>query len=867
MLRKILVFILCLSMIMPNTILEVQAMEYETKYLTIKRLNDGVKKTYEVVTDGKSVYIGVGDLIEVVEFDEKIIDIADNTINQIILTKEVDHHGYDQDINIFPKENKISSSWYGESEFDGCLNLEEGVYLDIVEIFNYLRVKANVESDELWINIPVYSILDFMVYDYQSVLINSVSQLDLLEAGESRLASGFFDALCLACNNFDFKLLIPGWGSNELENEQYVKAIQTLNEDNEIFYNENTSEYIKSELATRGFEGVLASGEDLVNVMSIGGSTVETVEDIIEVLENVSDKKVDAYMDLINWNGEYFDGITEMRAWNKHAENISNTISLADIAVSAYETYVRAKSWNQECLEDLEVLRNLDVDNYVGHTECIKRIKKIAEKCYQESSNTEEAVAEQMLIDMSTLLLEKVIEETSIYGKIADYFVLAVNTGISVARCFGNVAEKMDKGELSYMVSCLINIAVASRIDAEIEYDMLDLADIHSGEVEEFRDSMRTAIKSNLRCWSYIYYLNSDGEWENTYRGQEVKNKIDKMYTYLTLLNESAQYDYALDEYDLITYSPERIIDILKDYVPNEERYKAYAEKIESYESEYGVAQINMESEWFSYMTGLCFMKLVDFSQCGQEELLLVYETNVNTQYDTYRDYKFEIWGFKNNELTMLDSGGVFGTDGGVKHIYLTKYEGKTYLVTGWMDSPGYYYYHGYSDDEFGVVKEVIWEIDENGNRVCSIDGDFVSEDMLENEQEKWFSNVVEYNLNYDCDIVLKQDEETKQKLSPYYELRIEFNNIKMTADEIYEKLIEHYKKGTEDSPGEGLTVMEGDFYNDNQYWTSVRCGVPGNASASQMLYDIIVDAATGEVTQTRVLTDNKVTIFNLNDN
>lgn len=88
--------------------------------------------------------------------------------------------------------------------------------------------------------------------------------------------------------------------------------------------------------------------------------------------------------------------------------------------------------------------------------------------------------------------------------------------------------------------------------------------------------------------------------------------------------------------------------------------------------------------------------------------------------------------------------------------------------------------------------------------------------------------------------------------------------NIKMTADEIYYRLVEHYKKGTEDSPGDELTVMEGDFYNDNLYRTTVRCGVPGNVSASQMLYDIVVDATTGEVIQTRVLTDNKVVIFNL---
>lgn len=583
--------------------LEVHAVEYETKQLFIKRLNDGVREIYEVVTDGKNVYIGVEDLLEVVGFDKKTIDMTGDTINKIILTKDEKRHGYDQDINIFPTKKKISSDLYGKDEFDGCLNLENGVFLDIVKIFNYLRVKAEIVGNELLINMPVYSILDFMIYDYLDVLKNSVSQLDLLEAQEGRFSSGFFDALSLACNNFDFRLLIPVWGVNKLKDEQYTKAMETLNEDDEVFYNENTKEYMKNELSDRGFKGILASGKDLVNVMSAGGKTIETAEEVISNLENVPTEKIDAYMDLINWNGQNYDGFIELRVWNKYVEKIGDVISWADIAVSVYETYLRAANWNQECLEDLKVLKNLNVDNYGEHKGYVKRIKKIAEKCYKESVNKEEATAEKTLEDFSTLLLEKVVTETSVYGQVVDYFILAVNIGITVAKSFGNVAEKMDKAELSYMITCLINIMVASRIDAEIEYDMLNLSDLHSGEVKEFRDSIRIAIKSNLRCWSYIYYLNSDGKWENTYRGEEVKNKIDKMNTYLTLLDESTQYDYALDDYDLINYNPKKIIGILLDEKINSEEiwknfldsgeYKTYITEENALMAEYVLYDIN----------------------------------------------------------------------------------------------------------------------------------------------------------------------------------------------------------------------------------------------------------------------------------
>ena len=84
-----------------------------------------------------------------------------------------------------------------------------------------------------------------------------------------------------------------------------------------------------------------------------------------------------------------------------------------------------------------------------------------------------------------------------------------------------------------------------------------------------------------------------------------------------------------------------------------------------------------------------------------------------------------------------------------------------------------------------------------------------------------------------------------------------------MTEKQIHKELVAHYKKGTSDCSGDGMTVMEGNLVN-NTYYTDVRCGVPGNAYATQRLYEVKVNALTGDVEQTRVLTDNKVTIFNL---
>ena len=88
-----------------------------------------------------------------------------------------------------------------------------------------------------------------------------------------------------------------------------------------------------------------------------------------------------------------------------------------------------------------------------------------------------------------------------------------------------------------------------------------------------------------------------------------------------------------------------------------------------------------------------------------------------------------------------------------------------------------------------------------------------------------------------------------------------------MSAEEVYQKLEEHYAQGTIDSPGEDLAVMEGSV-NGTTYSTTVRCGMPGNPSASQALYEVSVDMLTGIASQTRMLLpDGKVEQFSLRDN
>ncbi len=595
MLKKVLSILMCFVLffsVQPNVCNCVSNDEYQIKYLFMQRLNDDLSRYYEVITDGERVYINIDDLVEIANYDSSTVTTQNGKLSKILINKKNNENtSFDNSIQILPNKKIITSSWYGENNFDGIVDFNSKIYLDIIDIFNYLRIKAEIVDGKMLVNIPVYSMLDFLIYDYQDILNNFITQMDLKTYGDGENGSNFMNTIAVAVNNFNFKFLIPVWGPMELKKEQYIKAIQTLSEEDEAFYSPTTNGYMENQLEEKGFSKLLSSGEDLVNGMSIGGETINTYETFIDSLTNISEEQRGKYLDLVNWNGKNYDSIMDLRVWNKYAENLSNVIDISDIFVSAYEAYTRANSWTESNLKDLEVLKNLNINNYADKKEYVNRITDAASECYESANNKAEAVVEEMFEKTLELLFEKAVGVTPV-GKVANYFVLAVNTGVSAAKTFPNISNKLDKAELSYIVTCLINVAIAAKIDANVKYEDFSLENLSSNDIVEFRNSIRTAIKCNLRSWYYIYYLNKDGSWEYGSEGQEVKNKINMMNTYLILLNECIQYDYSLDEYNIINFSSTEIITILTENISFPEWKKMYIDYIESMGTKYSSYEI-----------------------------------------------------------------------------------------------------------------------------------------------------------------------------------------------------------------------------------------------------------------------------------
>lgn len=195
-------------------------------------------------------------------------------------------------------------------------------------------------------------------------------------------------------------------------------------------------------------------------------------------------------------------------------------------------------------------------------------------------------------------------------------------------------------------------------------------------------------------------------------------------------------------------------------------------------------------------------------------------------------DVKKDSDGNDNKVFTItLQADAITSTNANILGHLIDSLSGMQYYIN-WTDDPEYGADGGFDEVSMTVTLD-------HDNRLKSI----VIESIVNIVMQDYFkaSCTLEYNFNYDAPN----------------------DNTAMSEQEIYEKLVSHYKKGTEDSDGSDLAVMQGSI-QDSIYGTMVRCGMPGNPSASQPLYDVQVDIYTGDVTQIRILTDNKVTKFNI---
>ncbi len=160
------------------------------------------------------------------------------------------------------------------------------------------------------------------------------------------------------------------------------------------------------------------------------------------------------------------------------------------------------------------------------------------------------------------------------------------------------------------------------------------------------------------------------------------------------------------------------------------EQYQAYYDLCMEYQEKYGRPGYRETEGWDGVsLTGLCTIKLFDFDQDGNEELILVYVDK-----DEFGDDSFfyEIWAWQNREcVNILPRNNVSYDQDIDKWIEVVSQDGVIYLVDD--DSSGNVQYLRYQDGKFVTAHKQEEVVSTDGtDLILLVDGTETKWDDLE---------------------------------------------------------------------------------------------------------------------------------------
>lgn len=190
-----------------------------------------------------------------------------------------------------------------------------------------------------------------------------------------------------------------------------------------------------------------------------------------------------------------------------------------------------------------------------------------------------------------------------------------------------------------------------------------------------------------------------------------------------------------------LSFSVEAFAEALS--MPEEQR-DAYKNIIEQAEQQYGEYTL-MEHNEIQYANGVNYLELRDINEDGNPELLLVYNRGDVDEFGnpTIESFQYELWTYEENEAVMLESDGLYFSNGGFPSVCWTKYDDKTYLVTNYQNVDSSWF-HGFKEDgSFGVIDTYLFEYTDDGF-ATSINGEQI-------DSEEWIvkrQNCMENSTN-----------------------------------------------------------------------------------------------------------------------
>lgn len=353
---------------------------------------------------------------------------------------------------------------------------------------------------------------------------------------------------------------------------------------------------------------------------------------------------------------------------------------------------------------------------------------------------------------------------------------------------------------------------------------------LEEGTLKELGSISRSGPSSSGAPYFYDSAGNqiSEEEWDNENNSHESRNIDSDFYISLEYL------PYMIQEY---TQMPSYISEYQEIVFAYMETENCSDEELENLYPYVDTSYTNRLDEVRYY--------LYDIDGNGTEELIFTWE------YETGKYEIFDLYGYDGKKaVKMIFKEGDSSwkcpidiyTDGTIRVFYT----GRS-IVEGQIDFCKLRE-NGYSTE---VTESYRVDFSSEREKPYFNDQEALTEEEYNTKMETYTPITVKEYYTLDTPVALDKTGENVTQGE---------NKQEMTEAEVYEKLETYYEKENPE-----LMVQKGKIIS-GKYETLVLSQVPGNPDAVQGVYDINVDIQTGDVTEIRILTDNRVRTYNLKE-
>jgi len=537
--RKLICIALILSLCFSSFAFTVNAeQEQEKGYISVRNYDSGQTEYYTSFISNNEVMVSAEDIAKIVGYDYSL-----------------DDSGICFSPSVFPRYHElINIDFYGkvkcyEKGFSVHIrHHNEKYYLPLEKLLYLTRAQWCVENNEIVARRTNYTVFNFVDENFQWIYDSRVTKDDLLMNGQSDFARAVETSVAFTLNDSINPLaFIPVVGALEMIDEQYEKAILQLSVDDMQFLDDYGQAEIEKIIKGSDFSQAKSYWDNAKDVADLpeevskfGNSLKEIAKWIDEASKTNKSIKFDKYNDLTNL------APTELKEISDKMKGISTALKAIDVYVNIHKVATRSKDWNNDFLEQIEILNSFGKAGNVFPD--AKRIKKISKDLIAENEDAFSATLEQAIKEISKIAIDKFVDTTP-FGQ----FKNIMYTSVDMAKVFDiNIGGESEALAFSHMVNCFIRVEGLAFFESADSYlsAMKNYGQLKPEDIEHIRNSFMLLLRTNLRNKAYIYYLNehlnNEENWVNSQQALDIKASIAKDYALILKLIETEKFDRFL---------------------------------------------------------------------------------------------------------------------------------------------------------------------------------------------------------------------------------------------------------------------------------------------------------------------------------